>query len=225
MKLTGRCLAVLGAIALACTSAPVSQAAPITFTASSGGPAVPDGGNLSGDLPGAPVTSTIIVPGGNPYVINPGNAVTITLTNWSHTWTEDLLITLTGPTGVAVTLLGNVGVACAFSPAAAYSLNSGNTTAWPLGCSGSVPGGSYATSNPTFSSSWAGTMLEGTQWTLTVQDFYSGDVQPAGWLWSATFDATPTPEPSMAYLILTSLVLGMLHFHRAGTRVRRTRRA
>jgi hypothetical protein len=189
-------------------------AAILTYGPSIPGPAIPDAIDLSGANPGAAVSTTITIPGGNDYVINPGNAVTITITGLNHTFMNDLEFILSGPVGAPALMLNNPNGSCDFSAANTYTFNSGSS-AMP-GCS-VLPSGNYAAESG-FSSSWTGVNINNTQWTLSIQDFYEFDTGAAGWQWSISFDASPAvgnvPEPATLGTAFAGLALAFAAWRR-----------
>ncbi len=187
----------------------------ITFGPSALGPAVPDALDLSGNAPGSIVSTTITIPGGNDYIINPGNSVTITLTGLNHTFMSDLEFQLTGPVGSPHLMFDNRNGSCNFGAGNTYNFNSGNPA---LACtSGTMTAGNYA-AEPGFSSAWSGVNIDNTQWTLSIQDFFAQDTQSAGWQWSITVDADPAnnsvPEPATLGTVFAGLVLACAAYRR-----------
>jgi hypothetical protein len=201
------------------------QAAIITYTSTNTGSAVPDG-------TGVDVTFDINIPVTDLYQILAGNAVTVTLHNWSHTWIGDLTLTLTGPGVGPIFLFGRPGVDagdplgdqgsdCNFGATSDYTFSSNAAQALPPDSAsatcpgGELPAGIYLTlldddlTNSNLSSAFAGINIAGTTWTLTADDRAGGDFQPDGWGWSISFDVTPVPEPSYAGAMLVLAGLGV----------------
>ena len=141
-----------------------------------------------------PYPSPIAVSGGPTSV----GLMTVTLTNFSHTFPRDVSVMLLGPTGASTILYGRAG--SGFNPA-------GNPTlvfrdgAPALPSSGAIVSGEFAPTiliNSTFSppapatpttaslGTFTGSDANG-QWRLYVQDFESGDFGFIGGGWSITF--------------------------------------
>ncbi len=176
-------------------------------------PAIPDG--FGGGVDGGVVTSDILVPVDQNFTINPGNAITLSLTGWSHTYMSDLILTLTGPGGITMTFDNRGGSNCIMLPGNTYNFNSGNSFTLDGSCGGNFePGGDYMTDDPGLSAAWAGVNIAGSTWTLSAKDVGAGDTQVDPAAWSITFDTaginadTSTPEPSTFGLLAGALSLG-----------------
>jgi len=153
----------------------------------------------------APYPSTIAVAGGPASIV----AISLTISNFSHTWPDDVDVLLVGPNGDAITVMsdcGNaadaVGVTYTFADYAAVGMV--NTAFNPGGSynptdffAGDIfpTVGAFSASAPagtaTFESVFAGTNANG-GWSLYVVDDTGGDAGSFAGGWSITFeDVTP----------------------------------
>ena len=148
----------------------------------------------------------------------------ITLTDISHTWVGDLIITVTAPDGSVVDLMrklgsgttGGVGDSSNFN-AATITFAVGGADMWALATNGAngdtfdIPSGTYAPFGNLFtgvastsysSSSYASfdNQLAG-NWTIKVLDTAGADTGAIG---SWQIEATPVPEPAT----MSALALG-----------------
>lgn len=193
----------------------------VTYSTPASGPALPDN-NAAG------VTFDLVIT--DNFQISGGNALTLDLFNWSHTWIGDLLITLekvgeTGPVVVFdrpwVPASGSAGTDCDFNPNAVYRFSSDAATVLPQGFCGDnvmVAAGTYratladdATAS-LLSSAFGGLSTQGV-WRLTVADLANGDLQPAGWGYALNFNAVP--EPSMVLPLAGALAAALAARRRA----------
>ena len=141
----------------------------------------------------------------------------IAILGLSHTWSGDLVATVTGPSGSA-TLFVRIGRTTANalgSPFGSSSdfggnyifVNSGGGDIWAAAANSPIPGGSY---NASGGLSGAATGLfpgaqAGGNWTLTVEDWASGDT---GSFQSWEIRGTAVPEPAtMAVLGIGAVAL------------------
>jgi subtilisin-like proprotein convertase family protein len=196
------------AIFLMLAGGTLSHAATITFT-NAAGITIPVSGTSG---PSDPYPSTITVAG-----MGPLTDITVTFSNFSHTWPGDLDILLVGPTGQNVLLMGAVGgssdivgVTLNFTPTATDFLltepivsgtylptqNSSGSFAGP------APTGPYGTSLTSF----LGTNPNGV-WSLYVMDNAGQDRGLMG-AWSLTLsdDGTVVPEPGTLGLLSAGLL-------------------
>lgn len=189
------------------------NAAVLTYSTSASGPAVPDNdpNGVTFDLV---ITDNLIIAG--------GNALTLDLFNWNHTWIGDLAVTLekvgeAGPVIVFhrpwVPASGSAGTDCDFNPNSVYRFSSDAAQNLPQTSCGdgvSVAAGTYLTTledditNSLLSSAFAGLSTQGT-WRLRVADYASGDFQTRGWGFALNIDAAPVPEPAMALPLFGAL--------------------
>jgi hypothetical protein len=177
-------LAALGALALAVLPMIVAGpagAAPVTF--SYAGPAVPipDAGDLSGTLPGAPATVTIPVAGLPLSIVDvdfriDGSACSTTVGSATvgidHSFVNDLEIKLTSPGGTTILIVDNTDGSgnnlCQVvldDDAGAASIQTAVTANAPFT-------GTWAPANPL--SGFDGQNPNG-NWTVSVQDFFAAD--------------------------------------------------
>ena len=186
----GRAL-VLGLVAVAAGATAVvmsnggrSAAAPVTTTFTYGGApvAIPDGGDLTGNNPGATVGASVSATGLTGVVTDVnlligGSACTATAgatgVGIDHTFINDLQVRLTSPSGTTVTVINEID-------------GGGNNLCQTLldddAGAGSIQGvvtgqapftGTFAPNAPL--SAFDGESPNGT-WTLSVQDFFSADI-------------------------------------------------
>lgn len=157
-----------------------SAGTPVVTTYSGATVAIPDGGNLSGTLPGAPAIATLPVSGvaGNVYstVFSIGGSacsttVGSTTVGLDHSYVNDLQLTLTSPTGTPVLLVdhidgsGNNFCQTIFDDSASTSIQSV--------ASGDAPfTGTYAPNQSM--AAFAGKQANG-NWLFQAQDFFSQD--------------------------------------------------
>lgn len=140
-------------------------------------------------------------------------SVTVTLTNISHTFPDDIDALLVGPTGAKLLLMSDAGggndlnnVTLTFNDLSALTLPNGGTivsgtfrpTNFGTGdtFASPAPGGPYAATLSTFN----GTNPNGT-WSLFVTDDGGGNNGTIAGGWSMTITDTTTPEPSTSLLI------------------------
>jgi subtilisin-like proprotein convertase family protein len=161
-----------------------SGAAGTPVTASYAGPAVPipDGGDLSGTLPGAPALATINVSGitGSIFDVNfriDGSACSATAGSTTvgidHTFVNDLQIKLTSPGGTTVTLIQNTDGSGNNFCQTVLDDESGGASIQSVVSAQAPFTGSFTPANPL--SAFDGQNPNGT-WTLSVQDFFSFDI-------------------------------------------------
>ena len=185
----GRAL-VLGLVAVAAgaTSVPMSNggrsaAAPVTttFTYGGGPVAIPDGGDLTGNNPGATVGASVTATGQSGVVTDVnlligGSACTTsagaTTVGIAHTFVNDLQVRLTSPSGTTVTVIneidggGNNLCQTLLDDEGAASIQGVVTSQAPFT-------GTFTPNAPL--SAFDGESPNGT-WTLSVQDFFSADI-------------------------------------------------
>jgi uncharacterized repeat protein (TIGR01451 family) len=154
---------------------------PVTFTYSGAAVPIPDGGDLTGNLPGAAVAAAVAVAGlpGNVYDVNlriEGSACSTatgsTTVGIDHTFVNDLEITLRAPDGTAVKVIDNTD-------------GSGNNFCQTIldDESGGQPIQGVVSANAPFTGTFTPASplaaLHGENgngnWQLEAQDFFSGD--------------------------------------------------
>lgn len=191
----------------------------VSYVTPLNGPPVPDGsGSAFYDLVVA-----------DSYGLNPGDAFTLDLINWSHTWIGDLRVTVqllgqSPPLTVfdrpgSTPSNGSTGSWCGFSASQTYTFSSKGGSALPGGVcpdgSRELAGGVYTTlladdaTNSNMSSAFSGFGTAGT-WRVTISDYYPADRQPAGWGFRLNFSVadrgpipTPTPEPTSLVMVIS----------------------
>lgn len=185
----------------------LSHAATITFT-NAAGITIPVSGTWG---PSDPYPSTITVAG-----MGLLTDITVTFSNFSHTWPGDLDILLVGPTGQNVLLMGAVGgsvdiagVTLNFTPTATDFLTTPIVSGTYLPTPGSL--GSFAAPAPTGPYGTSLTSFLGTDpngvWSLYVMDNAAQDRGLMG-AWSLTLsdDGTVVPEPGTLGLLSAGLL-------------------
>jgi subtilisin-like proprotein convertase family protein len=181
-----------------------------------GGP-IPDG--TGSNVSGAPLISTINIPGSGPIL-----DVAVSFTGLAHTWVGDVVITLTHPNGVTSMDImsrpgrgsdNTFGFSSDYVAANSYSFSDAGADLFNAAPPATIPSGNYRpSSNPnspgtnavpyaytptSFASTFGGLDAAGV-WTLTATDWAGGDT---GSFTDWTLTITPVPEP-------TSFVLGGL---------------
>jgi subtilisin-like proprotein convertase family protein len=177
-------------------------------TAASAGAYTSPGGAIPDNLPGNPLLVTF-----NVIDVGPLASVDLTLTNLTHTWAGDLIVTLMAPNGTFADIMRRPTTAAAPTSTVGDSTNFGGTyrfidggadlgAALTIGSTAVVPGGDYGASSRIVGSTanfgvmlntaFANTPLLGT-WTLALSDNAGADF---GALGSATLNVTAVPEAS-----------------------------
>ena len=150
------------------------------------------------------------------------SSITVTLDNYSHSFSIDIAIVLQNPTGANVMLMGRVGaydsspVTLTFDDTAGSSLQTGNAfvtgSYLPTDETGGQflfsDGGSHAepTSWTTSLATFSGSNPNGV-WKLFVEDFVGGDSGSIAGGWSVNISTVP--EPSTYAAIAASMLIGM----------------
>lgn len=221
-KLINLCFGMIG-----CLSLNASANAQVTFNG--GAIAIPAFG------PASPYPSTINISGYTGTITE----IRVTITGFSHTFTDDVGALFVGPTGARTILFNGPGTDLGFS-AVNLNLNFFDGAAAPLPDNAAFASGNFQpgqqqyteqfsapapqwtepgppNGHPTTFAGFVGTNPNG-DYTLFVEDFVGGD-QGSISSWSITvFGITPVPEP-------TSILLGTAGFGLAGAAVRRRWRA
>jgi subtilisin-like proprotein convertase family protein len=174
-------LAVLLGVGAAFAAAPAAQATPTTFHYGGAAVAIPDAADLTGTAPGAVANAPIAVSGLPAMTADVdfridgtscSNASGSTTVGIDHTFVNDLKITLTSPGGTSVLVIDNTDGSgnnlCQVildDDAAAPSIQTAVTAQAPFS-------GTWLPNSPL--SAFDGEDPNGT-WTVSAQDFYSGD--------------------------------------------------
>lgn len=181
-----------------------------SFSGNGAGGAIPDGSGTN--VPGAPLLSTVVVPG---TVGGPIGLVWIQFDRLAHTWVGDLTIRLLHPdnTALDIQLRPGRGSASTFG----FSSDFVNTNSYAFADSGvdlynvtppaTIPGGTYKpSSNPnppatnalpwvynatSFAAAFNGKLAPGT-WTLELIDWAGGDTGSIGG-WTLHIETIPAP--------------------------------
>jgi subtilisin-like proprotein convertase family protein len=185
--------------ALALALAPAAHAAPATFSYAGAPVPIPDGADLSGTQPGAPVTAPIAVSGlpdsitDVDFRIDGSSCDTVSgsaTVGIDHTFVNDLEIKLTSPTGTTALVIDNTDgggnnlcqVLLDDDAVGAPSIQTAATAQAPFG-------GTWMPANPL--SAFDGQNPNGT-WTVSAQDFFSQDTGNIRAV-SIVLDAKATP--------------------------------
>lgn len=177
-------MAVGTCAALALLAAPSLSTASTTLTFSYTGPAVaiPDGGDLSGTIPGAPAFASINVSGfGATDIIShvtfrfdgvPSTLAGNTGVGLDHSFTDDLKISLISPATTSVLIINRIG-GSGNNFAQTVLDDTGTTSISSLTSSSAPFTGTFSPANPL--STFNGELANGL-WQLGVQDFFSQDI-------------------------------------------------
>ncbi len=179
---------------------------------SGGGGALADAGNAPGT---AVFTITVLDQG--PV----GSFSGVTLSNLSHTWCGDLLITITAPDQSSISLTDRIGYPNGIFGDSSnflgtYQFSDQGSDLWAIatqqgnGNAFNIPGGNYRASGfggsvVDLASFFVGKSAQGT-WTLTVTDFESGDTGSLGG-WSLGMTVVPAPGFAAIAAALTAVGL------------------